>query len=184
MKILLVGGSKSGKSHLAQRISKGLACGGRLIYWATMEPVDEEDRLRIKKHLIDRCGWGFETVECGKNLSLAADNVRGASCVLFDSLTAVLANEMFCPEKGFDKTAPDRVVSELSMLSDCPANIVFVCDDIFRDGKEYDEWTEAYMKGLALICRSAANTCDIVAEVVSGIAVVHKGAEEFVRIMK
>ena len=40
MKILLVGGSKSGKSGLAQRLCVRLAAGAPMIYWATMEPVD------------------------------------------------------------------------------------------------------------------------------------------------
>ena len=38
MRILLIGGSKSGKSHLAQQLCRSL--GGPLVYWATMEPVD------------------------------------------------------------------------------------------------------------------------------------------------
>ena len=44
MKILLVGGSKSGKSGLAQRLCVRLAAGAPMIYWATMEPVDGEER--------------------------------------------------------------------------------------------------------------------------------------------
>ena len=51
MKILIIGGSKSGKSRLAQRVVKTLAQGGPMVYWATMEPVDGEDRLRIEKHI-------------------------------------------------------------------------------------------------------------------------------------
>ena len=56
MKILLVGGSKSGKSGLAQRLCVRLAAGAPMIYWATMEPVDGEDRARIARHLDERAG--------------------------------------------------------------------------------------------------------------------------------
>ena len=49
MRILLLGGSKSGKSHLAQTLCRKLAEGGPMIYWATMEPVDGEDRDRIRR---------------------------------------------------------------------------------------------------------------------------------------
>ena len=93
MKILLVGGSKSGKSGLAQRLCVRLAAGAPMIYWATMEPVDGEDRARIARHLDERAGWGFSTVECGRALERAALPER--ACVLFDSVTALLANEMF-----------------------------------------------------------------------------------------
>ena len=44
MNILLIGGSKSGKSLLAQEVTHRLAAGGPLYYWATMEPADGEDR--------------------------------------------------------------------------------------------------------------------------------------------
>ena len=60
MTYLLIGGSKSGKSHLAQQLCRSL--GGPLVYWATMEPVDGEDRARIARHLDERAGWGFSTV--------------------------------------------------------------------------------------------------------------------------
>ena len=40
-----------------------------MIYWATMEPVDGEDRARIARHLDERAGWGFSTVECGRALA-------------------------------------------------------------------------------------------------------------------
>ena len=70
MTYLLIGGSKSGKSHLAQQLCRSL--GGPLVYWATMEPVDGEDRARIARHLDERAGWGFSTVECGRALERAA----------------------------------------------------------------------------------------------------------------
>ena len=66
MTYLLIGGSKSGKSHLAQQLCRSL--GGPLVYWATMEPVDGEDRARIENHLRDREGWGFETLEAARDL--------------------------------------------------------------------------------------------------------------------
>lgn len=93
MRILLVGGSKSGKSHLAQELCRKL--GGKLYYWATMEPTDLEDLGRIERHVLDRDGWGFTTVECGRYLRDALPHIQPDSTVLFDSVTAYLANEMF-----------------------------------------------------------------------------------------
>lgn len=140
MKILLVGGSKSGKSGLAQRLCVRLAAGAPMIYWATMEPVDGEDRARIARHLDERAGWGFSTVECGRALERAALPER--ACVLFDSVTALLANEMFSGAQP-DAAAPERAAQELLALSCRAAHLVCVCDDIFRDGAAYDEWTGA-----------------------------------------
>ena len=128
MTYLLIGGSKSGKSHLAQQLCRSL--GGPLVYWATMEPVDGEDRARIARHLDERAGWGFSTVECGRALERAALPER--ACVLFDSVTALLANEMFSGAQP-DAAAPERAAQELLALSCRAAHLVCVCDDIFRD---------------------------------------------------
>ena len=86
MKILVLGGSKSGKSHIAQEITDSLAQGGTKYYWATMEPVDEEDSARIEKHITDRDGWGFETIECGRNICSKLPVDKNSS-VLFDCNT-------------------------------------------------------------------------------------------------
>lgn len=172
MKILLVGGSKSGKSGLAQRLCVRLAAGAPMIYWATMEPVDGEDRARIARHLDERAGWGFSTVECGRALERGALPER--ACVLFDSVTALLANEMFSGAQP-DAAAPERAAQELLALSCRAAHLVCVCDDIFRDGAAYDEWTERYRSGLARVCRTLAAEFDTVCEVTAGLPHLWKG---------
>ena len=49
MRILLIGGSKSGKSTTAQRLCRRLAEGGTMYYWATMTPRDNEDIQRRRR---------------------------------------------------------------------------------------------------------------------------------------
>ena len=152
MKILIVGGSKSGKSMAAQRIARMLAARGSCpaYYWATMEPSDSEDEKRIARHLEARAGWGFETIECGRNTSAFSASVRGG-CVLFDSVTALLANEMFPPpaqnaDFSVDFAAGERVAAELSEIANAAMHFICVCDDIFRDGMQYDAVTESYLR--------------------------------------
>ena len=59
MRILLIGGGKSGKSTLAQRLAAALSGDAPRYYWATMTPRDDEDRARVLRHIADRDGWGF-----------------------------------------------------------------------------------------------------------------------------
>ena len=139
MTYLLIGGSKSGKSHLAQQLCRSL--GGPLVYWATMEPVDGEDRARIENHLRDREGWGFETLEAARDLPAAFDRLPADATVLFDSATALLANEMFRPDGTMDKDAGARSAQELLALARSCRHLVCVCDDLWRDGQDYDPWT-------------------------------------------
>ena len=173
MTYLLIGGSKSGKSHLAQQLCRSL--GGPLVYWAAMEPKDEEDRCRIQNHLRDRDGWGFATLEAGWDLPSAFDRLPPDAAVLFDSATALLANEMFLPDGTMDRTAGARSAQHLLALAQNCRHLVCVCDDLWRDGQTYDFWTETYRRQLALICRSLAVQFDAVAEIVSGIPQLWKG---------
>lgn len=173
MRVLLIGGSKSGKSSLAQELVLRLSDGSRTIYWAAMEPVDDEDDARIARHVEERAGLGFETVECGRNISSSAEKALGSS-VLFDSVTALLANEMFA-EGSIDTEAGAKAAEELIVLSNSAQNFVCVCDDIFCDGAVYDELTERYRFSLALVLRRLAQEFEAVCEVVCGMPITVKG---------
>ena len=174
MTVFLSGGAKNGKSTLAQHLTRALAGGGPMYYVATMIPHDAEDDARIVRHLQEREGWGFTTLECGKEItkSIINKNINGA--FLFDSVTALLANEMF-PGPEPDLGAPERVKKDLLALADHAQNIVFVSDFIYSDAAHYDELTQAYRKGLAQADRALAARCDCVAELCGGNIIVHKG---------
>jgi len=174
MTIFLSGGAKNGKSTLAQHLTRKLAAGGPMYYVATMIPHDEEDHARIARHLQEREGWGFTTLECGKEITngIIDKNINGS--FLFDSVTALLANEMF-PGIQPDLTAPRRVKADLVALADYAENIVFVSDFIYSDAAHYDDLTQAYRKGLAETDRALAARCDCVCELCGGSITVHKG---------
>ena len=177
MIVLIVGGSKSGKSRIAQDIAKQLDTGGGLYYFATMKPTDGEDIARIKRHLTERDGLGFTTVERSENI-LEGEAMGEGATVLFDSLTALVANEMFKTVKGefeFDAASPTRVLADTLELAKRVKNIVFVADDILRDGGIFDAYTNAYLKGLAHIVRGIAKEANAVYEACAGSVVAHKG---------
>ena len=120
MRILLLGGSKSGKSMMGQHMARRLSGGESMYYWATLEPRDGEDRAIVRRHLAERDGWGFETIEQGRQLPQALKWVSPAGTVLFDSITACLACQMFSgPE--LDGEAPRRTAEELLVISRHPA---------------------------------------------------------------
>ena len=93
MNYFLSGGAKNGKSSLAQEIV--CAQSGPRYYLATMIPHDDEDRLRIQRHLDNRAGMGFQTVECGTDILSSLSRMEPDGAVLLDSVTALLSNEMF-----------------------------------------------------------------------------------------
>ena len=161
MIILLTGGCKNGKSSLAQKLSVFLSKrkSGRLYYVATMKSTGEEDDERIRKHVEDRKGLGFTTIEIQEKihrLPMKAEKIdtrpketeknacraNGAETVesesartyLIDSITALLANEMFrekepaerssdggeggsgAAEFCIDREAPERVAGDVGRL--------------------------------------------------------------------
>ena len=69
MIVFISGGAKNGKSSFAQDLAVRLARGGKRYYIATMIPCDEEDRDRIRHHIADRDGLGFETLEQGRDIA-------------------------------------------------------------------------------------------------------------------
>lgn len=174
MSVYISGGCKNGKSTHAQRIAKAL--GTPLYYVATMIPHDEEDRARIRRHIGERDGWGFQTIECGRNLPDCLSYADSDGAFLIDSVTALLSNEMFLPDGSVDSRAPGRIAGDLITFIGHAPKTVLVSDYIFSDAALYPELVEDYRRGLAEIDRRVAKACDALIEVVNGIAIFHKGA--------
>ena len=70
---------------------------------------------------------------------------------------------------------PKRVTRDLLQLGNSVANLVCVCDDLFRDVGRYDPMTEGYRRGLAQICRSLASEFDVTGEVLLGKPKAYRG---------
>ena len=173
MNYFLSGGAKNGKSSLAQRIV--CAQPGPHYYLATMIPHDDEDLLRVQRHIDDRAGLGFTTVECGTDILSALRRMDPGGAVLLDSVTALLSNEMFRADGTLDADAPERLERELLAFSRQMRGCVFVSDDIYADGGQYDAWTEAYRRGLARLDRALAAACENAAELCCAQTYWYKG---------
>ena len=172
MSTFISGGYKNGKSFYAQRITK--ASGTPLYYIATMIPHDREDDARIERHRAERAGWGFETLECGRDILKCLDSADARGAFLLDSVTALLSNEMFAPD-GIHEDAHLKIAGELGEFVRRAPNTVLVSDFIYSDAMLYDPLTEAYRRALAHIDREMARCCDNVLEIVSGQVILHKG---------
>ena len=177
MNIFISGGCKNGKSSFAQELALKLADGGRHFYVATMIPYDSEDRLRVKRHLENRAGMGFETIECPRELLRVFDTAPENASFLVDSVTALLLNEMFSSDYNgsADPTAAARCIRDLSAFAARAENAVFVSDFIYSDARRYDAFTESYRRALAETDRALAAVCDTVIELCAGTVSLWKG---------
>ena len=175
MKIFISGGCKNGKSYYAQHLAKAQKCSD-LYYVATMKSADKEDDKRIERHRDERDGWGFITIEQPVNIEGILDQCDKNGSFLLDSLTALLANEMFLPDGTVNEHAAEEIITGLEIILNCVENIVIVSDYIYSDAMLYDPLTEKYRKSLADIDRVAARLCDAVLEATYTSITVHKAA--------
>ena len=183
MNIFISGGCKNGKSYHAQELARNMARERNLplYYLATMIPHDEEDEARIRRHLSEREGWGFDTIEQGEHIcealrtkTVSGENVDSNGVFLLDSVTALLSNEMFREDGTIDFDAPKRLAEELTNFARETGNTVFVSDYNYSDSFAFDDFTEPYRQGLALLDRTLAKLCDQVVEVTYGFKHLYK----------
>lgn len=179
MNVFISGGCKNGKSMYAQKRAFDLAKdqGLPLYYLATMKTKDAEDRARVARHRQERAGWGFETIECEKDIcsALEKEGVDPKGVFLLDSVTALLENEMFGEDFVMDEEAGPRTAQDLIQFARRTGNTIFVSDFIYGDAMTYDGTTGKYMEGLATCDRVLAQVCQEVIEVSVGNPIHYKG---------
>lgn len=172
---LISGGSGSGKSEFAERISVELykkAEKESFLYIATMMASDEEAQKKIRRHRTMRREKGFTTLECFTNLKNAP--ISSPCTILLDCLSNLVANEMFA-EEGVKKQVVEEVLQGVEYLLEKCDNLVIVTNEIFSDGCPYDDTTREYIWNLGKLNQYLAERADKVVEVVFGIPVYQKG---------
>ncbi|MCU1340122.1 MAG: bifunctional adenosylcobinamide kinase/adenosylcobinamide-phosphate guanylyltransferase [Bryobacterales bacterium] len=117
--VLVGGGARSGKSRWA--LERARKRGGRLVYIATAEALDEEMSLRIARHRADR-GYEFETIEEPVELARAIRSSEGDAIVV-DCLTLWLSNGM-CDVEGTLTAAKEQSAEVIVVTNEVGCGIV------------------------------------------------------------
>lgn len=175
MTVFITGGCKNGKSTFALRQALRLSGAGPRYYLATMEPCDAHEWECVRTHRAARAGKGFVTVEQGRNLPDVLRRVDPEAVFLLDSVTALLANEMFSAEGRIDRAAPARVQADLGRFLRAVRHAVLVSDYLYDDGVTYLPESEDFRRGLAQLDRFLARECGCVVEICAGLPAIHKG---------
>jgi len=116
----VLGGARSGKSSYAQQVAAYR--GGRVLFCATAQPLDEEMRERIQAHRQNRPP-GWDTLEIKDGLASAlAGKTGGYDTVILDCVTLLTAN---CIGESVDYGAAEKVVdAEIDSLIDLMSRAV------------------------------------------------------------
>jgi adenosylcobinamide kinase / adenosylcobinamide-phosphate guanylyltransferase len=109
--VLLLGGSRSGKSSLAVGLSK--ASGRPVTFVATAEARDQEMAERIARHRSAR-PKGWRTVEEPLDLRAAVAQADGDVCLVVDCLSLWVANLL---ERGWGEEAIEEEARAVAALA-------------------------------------------------------------------
>lgn len=175
MTMFVTGGCKNGKSTFALHQAVRLAGAGPRYYIATLAPKDDEQWACVYNHQAARKGMDFVTIECPAALPPCPAEADPTGVFLLDSVTALLANEMFSASGDMDMTAAGRIIADLGQFLDTVRDAVIVSDYIYADGVEYGATSDAFVEALARIDCFLAKRCDCVVEICAGIPTFHKG---------
>jgi len=153
---LVLGGTRSGKSEVAERVAAAAAGGGPVTYVATGRVVDADMADRIAAHRARRpAAW--VTLEAGADLP---DRLRAvAGTVLVDSLGTWLAGD-----EGLD---PD-VTGLCAALEARAGDTVVVSEEVGLGVHPPTEVGRRFADALGALNRTVAATADRVLLVVAG----------------
>ncbi len=190
MMILVIGGSGSGKSACAEKLTEQLADSvsgeqaysaltgraAKKYYLATMQVYDEEGQRKVERHRRLRSDKGFLTIEQPTAVRRALEKMdAGNRIVLLECVSNLTANEMFSGEKAAAETqVVETVTQDISLLNEQTTHLVVVSNNVFEDGSAYDETTMAYIRAMGKINQKLAALASQVVEVTAGIAFVVK----------
>ena len=117
--VLVGGGARSGKSRWA--LERARKRGGRLVYIATAEALDEEMSERIARHRAERES-AFQTIEEPRDLARALRSAEGDAIVV-DCLTLWLSNVRLDVEEKLEDTIAEAKEKNVS-------DVIFVTNEV------------------------------------------------------
>lgn len=179
MMTLIIGGSGSGKSAFAEDYLLSVSENRKKYYIATMQVYDDESRKKVERHQRLREGKGFVTIEQPSDIGRAAEKIEGREVTaLLECVSNLTANEMFGGQTPKKKEAvTEKIVEGIERLERRVPRLVIVSNNVFEDGKVYDKATTEYIRAMGSINEKLADMADTVIEVVVGIPLVIKGAD-------
>jgi adenosylcobinamide kinase/adenosylcobinamide-phosphate guanylyltransferase len=169
MRTLILGGARSGKSALAERLA---ADHDAVLYIATAAAGDDEMAARIQHHQARRpAHWGL----CETPLTLAQALLReshAGRCLLVDCLTLWLSNLLCHDDNALFATERAALLDALAQL---PGDVIFVSNEVGQGIVPLGELSRRFVDEAGRLHQDIAARCERVIFTVAGLPLVLKG---------
>ena len=167
---LILGGARSGKSRLAEKLASD--SGLTVTYIATSQPLDGEMNARVALHRQRRPdSWGLveEPVELARVLR---ENAAADRCLLVDCLTLWLTFLLMLDDTQRLAVERDLLLHTLASL---PGEIIFVSNETGLGVVPLGELTRRYVDEAGWLHQALAEQCQRVVLTVAGLPLTLKG---------
>jgi len=169
MHTLILGGARSGKSALAERLASSSA--REVVYLATAQALDEEMAARIAHHRARRPAQ-WQCVEAPLALADALRaHARSDTCVLVDCLTLWLSNLLAQPAAVLERER-DALLSTLPQL---PGDVLLVSNEVGLGIVPLGELTRRFVDEAGRLHQALGAQCGRVLFVAAGLPLALKG---------
>jgi adenosylcobinamide kinase/adenosylcobinamide-phosphate guanylyltransferase len=151
--------------------------GNQAVLIATAQPWDDEMRLRIARHQLDRSERvpGMRTVEEPLQLAQAIlANSRSDTLVVVDCLTLWLTNLLMPSEENASNSAPALITNDylaplLIAIEQAPGPVVLVGNEIGLGVIPMGREVRAFVDALGKLNQDVAGTCERVTLMAAGL---------------
>lgn len=173
MKTLILGGARSGKSALAERLAGD--SGREVVYIATSQAHDDEMHERIAHHRARRpLHWQSEE----EPLALAdalRRHAREDRCLLIDCLTLWLSNLLIDPQPSRFERERDALFDALPSL---PGELLLVSNEVGLGIVPMGALSRRFVDEAGRLHQTIATQCERVLFVTAGLPIALKGVLE------
>ena len=166
---LILGGVRSGKSALAERLA---GAHSSVLYLATAEPGDGEMRERIRRHQQRRpAHWKLleEPLDLGDALARRADDT---ACILIDCMSLWVSNLLHAGDAVFARQRQ----AFLDALPDWPGTVIIVSNEVGLGLVGMDPLSRRFADELGWLNQDLAARAERVVLTAAGLPLVLKGA--------
>ena len=164
---LVIGGARSGKTALAERLVRSTGLAPTVI--VTAEIRDAEMQARVEAHRLAR-GQGWDLVEAPQDLPKALGHLKSGGAVLIDCITLWLSNRMLA-----DADLAVEVEALADALQSAPGPVVVVTNEVGLSIVPENALARRFRDEQGRVNQRLAQQADLVLGVMAGLPFALKG---------